>query len=309
MRLQRSDMVQNERIKMTQPGLDSADTSAMGGYRRIIRRLFRPFLVSVIAAVFALPLYLAVVNVFKTQDQILRAPIALPDPITFDNLIRILTRSDQLVFRALATSTAIVVVSVVCLVFLSSIIGFYISRHHTPLARALQVLFLLGMIVPPQVTLIPVVRLFRFLGLMGTFQGIVLFFVGGGLLSFGVFVYTGFAKNISTELDDAATVDGASEFRLFWQIVFPLMRPATATVMIFLSLWIWNEFLIPLIILGPIHGVTITTGIYFALGQASSIDYGQMFAMMFVSSLPMLIFFFVLQREFVAGLTSGALKG
>jgi raffinose/stachyose/melibiose transport system permease protein len=137
----------------------------------------------------------------------------------------------------------------------------------------------------------------------------VLYFVGGGLLSFGVFVYTGFVKNIPTDLDDAATVDGAGEFRLFWQIIFPLMRPATATVMIFLSLWIWNEFLIPLIILGPAQGVTVTTGIYFALGQASSISYGQMFSMMLISALPMLILFFALQREFVAGLSSGALKG
>jgi raffinose/stachyose/melibiose transport system permease protein len=202
-----------------------------------------------------------------------------------------------------------VLVSISGLVFFSSLIGYYIARHPTPLTRFLQILFLLGMLVPPQVTLIPVVRLFQGLHLMGTFQGLVLYFVGGGLLSFGVFVYTGFVKNIPTDLDDAAIVDGAGELRLFWQIIFPLMRPATATVMIFLSLWIWNEFLIPLIILGPAQGVTVTTGIYFALGQASSISYGQMFSMMLISALPMLILFFALQREFVAGLSSGALKG
>ena len=96
---------------------------------------------------------------------------------------------------------------------------------------------------------------------------------------------------------------------MFWQIVFPLMRPATATVTIFLSLWTWNEFLIPLLILGPARGMTITTGIYIAVGQSSSVDYGQMFAMMFLSALPMLVFFFALQKEFIAGLTVGSLKG
>ena len=274
-----------------------------------LQRSLQTVPIALIAAAFALPLYLAVVNVFKTQEQILRAPIALPSPFTLDNLIKILSRSDQLVFRGLATSAGVVLVSISGLVFFSSLIGYYSARHPTPLTRFLQILFLLGMLVPPQVTLIPVVRLFQGLHLMGTFQGLVLYFVGGGLLSFGVFVYTGFVKNIPTDLDDAAIVDGAGEFRLFWQIIFPLMRPATATVMIFLSLWIWNEFLIPLIILGPAQGVTVTTGIYFALGQASSISYGQMFSMMLISALPMLILFFVLQREFVAGLSSGALKG
>jgi raffinose/stachyose/melibiose transport system permease protein len=137
---------------------------------------------------------------------------------------------------------------------------------------------------------------------------VALFFIGGGLLSFAIFVYTGFVKNIPRELEEAATIDGASEFRMFWQVVFPLMRPATATVTTFLSLWTWNEFLIPLLILGPARGMTITTGMYIALGQTTS-DFGQMFAMMFLSALPMLIFFFALQKEFIAGLTAGSLKG
>ena len=144
--------------------------------------------------------------------------------------------------------------------------------------------------------------------MMGSFKGLILFWAGSGLLSFAVFVFTGFVKTIHRELDESAALDGASRFTLFWKIIFPLMRPATATVVIFLTLWIWNDFLLPLIIVGPSRGVTITTGIYTAVGTYTS-DFGQIFAMMFLSALPMLAFFFALQREFIAGLTSGTLKG
>jgi raffinose/stachyose/melibiose transport system permease protein len=272
-------------------------------------RVLQNALAAAIAATFALPLYLAFVNVFKTQQQILYHPMDLPGPFTLDNLWQVISRPDQLLLRSLGTSIVITVVSVVGIVFLASITGYYISRQNTRITQGLQVLFLAGLLVPPQVTLIPIVRVFKALGLMGTFQGVALFFIGGGLLSFAIFVYVGFVKNIPRELEEAATIDGADEFRLFWQIIFPLMRPATATVTIFLSLWTWNEFLIPLLILGPARGMTITTGIYIAVGQSSSVDYGQMFAMMFLSALPMLIFFFALQKEFIAGLTAGSLKG
>src|SRR5258708_15553123 len=266
-------------------------------------------IVAGMAATFALPLYLAFVSVFKTQQQILDQPMALPNPPTLSNLVQVFSRPDHLIFTSLATSLSITVVSVACIVFLASVTGYYIARQNSRLTQFLQVLFLAGLMVPPQVTLIPVVRVFRVLGLMGSFQGVALVFIGGGLLSFAIFVYTGFVKNIPRELEEAAIIDGAGEFRLFWQIVFPLMRPATATVTIFLSLWTWNEFLIPLLILGPARGMTVTTGVYLALGQASSIDYGQMFAFMFLSALTMLILFFILQQELILGLTAGSLKG
>jgi raffinose/stachyose/melibiose transport system permease protein len=266
-------------------------------------------LIVAITAAFALPLYLAVVNVFKTQDQILYQPVALPNPFTLKNMERVLSRPDHLVFNGVLTSLGITAAAVIGIIFFSSVIGYYLARSKTPLARLLHLLFAFGMMVPPHVTLIPVVRLFNTLGLMGTYPGVILFFVGGGMLSFGVFVYTGFVKNIPRELEEAAIIDGADEFRMFWQIIFPLLRPATATVAIFVSLWTWNEFLIPLLILGPARGNTITTGVYLALGQLSSIDYGQMFSMMFLASLPMLLLFFFLQREFIDGLAQGALKG
>ena len=272
---------------------------------RIISRL----VLILITAVFGLPLYMAVVNTFKTQEQILADPLGLPAPFTLDNLANAFSRPDNLIARGLLTSTILVVVSVFFIVIFSSAIGYYIARHNTRFTQGLQLLFLAGLMIPSQIYLIPIVQIFRKLHLIGSFSGMLLVFIGGGLLSFAVFVYSGFIKNIPLEVEEAALIDGANKFQMFWKILFPLLRPATATVVIFLSLWIWNEFLLPLILLGPGNGVTITLGVYMSLGQLYTINYGQMFAMMMIASLPMLAFFFAFQKEFIAGLTSGALKG
>jgi raffinose/stachyose/melibiose transport system permease protein len=272
------------------------------------RGILARILAGLVAIVFALPLYIALVNVFKTEEQITRYPIALPDPFTFENLISVVTRPDNLLFEGLKNSIVITVLSVITVVFFSSVIGYYIARSDKPYMRYLLLVFVAGMMVPVQVILIPAARILHWLGLIGTLQGLILLQTGGGMLSFAVFVYSGFIKNIPRELDESAMLDGASKFTLFWKIIFPLLRPATATVVIFVSLWTWNEFLLPLIVLGPGEGITITTGIFTAVDNLN-INYGMAFALMFLSSLPILGFFFALQKEFIAGLTGGSLKG
>jgi raffinose/stachyose/melibiose transport system permease protein len=274
-----------------------------------IKRVSWLVLLTLMTALFGLPLYMAVVNTFKTQDQIMGNPLAFPAPFTLDNLVKAFTRPDNLIVRGLGTSTLLVVYTVSLIVIFSSAIGYYIARHDTPFSRGLQLLFLAGLMIPVQIYLIPIVQIFRTLHLIGSIVGLLTVFTGGGMLSFAVFVYSGFIKNIPRELEEAAMIDGANAFQMFWRILFPLLRPATATVAIFLSLWTWNEFLQPLILLGPKGGVTITLGIYMSLGDLYTINYGQMFAMMMIASLPMLAFFFIFQKEFIAGLIGGALKG
>jgi len=272
-------------------------------------RIISQLVLILVTAVFGLPLYMAVVNTFKTQEQILADPLGFPAPFTLENLANALGRPDHLIARGLLTSTILVVASVFFIVIFSSAIGYYIARHNTRFTKGLQLLFLAGLMIPSQIYLIPIVQIFRKFHLIGSFSSMLVVFIGGGLLSFAVFVYSGFIKNVPVEVEEAALIDGANKFQMFWMILFPLLRPATAAVVIFLSLWIWNEFLLPLILLGPGKGVTITLGVYMSLGQLYTINYGQMFAMMMIASLPMLAFFFAFQKEFIAGLTSGALKG
>ncbi|MFG2626463.1 ABC transporter permease subunit [Streptomyces sp. NPDC048473] len=121
-------------------------------------------------------------------------------------------------------------------------------------------------------------------------------------------IFAGFVRSVPIELEQAAAIDGAGWFATFWRIIFPLLRPATASSVIFFGVWIWNDFLNPLIILGPGNGAAVTTGIYRSIGQYQA-DFGSVFGLMFLSSLPVLVLHLVLQKQFVKGLTGGATKG
>jgi raffinose/stachyose/melibiose transport system permease protein len=270
------------------------------------RGRLRPLVALAVSAVFAAPLYLALVNVFKPADTIRAHPLALPlSSFTTHNVVDAAQLS--LVQQGLKTSLIITVGSVLLMVPLSAMAAYYISRWDSKAARLLLLFFLFGLMLPPQIVLIPTTVILRKLHLMFTYWGVILNFAAY-YLPFGVFVFSGFLRSVSRELDEAGAIDGASSLKVFWRIIFPLMRPATASVVVVTALWTWNDFLSPLIILGAAHGVTITTGIYLAIGTFA-VDYGQEFGIMFLASLPILALFLFLQRHFVSGLTGGATKG
>jgi raffinose/stachyose/melibiose transport system permease protein len=267
----------------------------------------RPLVALVVAAVFFMPLYVALANVFKQGPLISKEPAALPIPPTLDNIVAVLSRPDNLYWVSLTNSIIVTGLSIIILTVLSAMLGHYIARSRSRWVRWLTLLLLSGLMIPPQVILLPIVRVLQLAHLMSTLQGLILFNVGY-YVPFGVFVFTGFIRSIPTELEESAAIDGASRFQTFWRIVFPLLRPATASVLIFLGVWIWNDFIDPLIILGPGQGTTVTTGIYRSIGQYQA-DFGSVFALMFLATLPVLIFFLALQKQFVKGLTGGATKG
>jgi raffinose/stachyose/melibiose transport system permease protein len=264
------------------------------------------FMVAVfVTLLFVLPVYIALASAFKSQAQILSSPLALPAPLTFDNLTTALDRRDHLVTGGLANSLLVTVLSVGILVPLSSVVAFWLSQQRPRVRSLLLVVFAIGLMVPPQTVLLPIVQLLRAIGLNNSYPGLILSNVGGGYLSFGVFVYFGFLRTVPRDLVEAARIDGASDLRVWWKIVMPLVRPATATVAIFLALWVWNDFLNPLFILGPRQGQTITTGIYVSLGTYST-DYGQLFGIMFLAACIPVVGYLLTQREFIHGLMAGA---
>ena len=267
----------------------------------------RPVTAVAVAAVFFLPLYVALVNVFKRGSLITKEPAALPIPPTLDNIVAVMRRPDHLYWVSLTNSLLVTGLSIIVLTVLSAMLGHYISRARSRWVRWLTLLLLSGLMIPPQVILMPIVRVLQLTHLMTTLQGLILFNVGY-YIPFGVFVFSGFIRSIPVELEESAAIDGASRFQAFWRIVFPLLRPATASVLIFLGVWIWNDFIDPLVILGPSQGTTVTTGIYRSIGQYQA-DFGSVFALMFLATLPVLIFFLLLQKQFVKGLTGGATKG
>jgi raffinose/stachyose/melibiose transport system permease protein len=269
--------------------------------------VLRPVVAVLVSALFFVPLYLVCVNVIKQGPLITKEPAALPVPPTLDNLRAVLTRPDNLFWVSLTNSIVVTVLSVLVLTVLSAMLGHYLARNRSPWTRGLTLVLLCGLMIPPQVILMPIADVLRIAHLMTTLQGLILFNVGY-YVPFGVFVFTGFIRSVPAELEEAAVIDGASRMQVFWRIVFPLLRPATASVMIFLGVWIWNDFIDPLVILGPSQGTTVTTGLYRSIGQYQA-DYGSVFALMFLATLPVLIFYLALQKHFVKGLTGGATKG
>jgi raffinose/stachyose/melibiose transport system permease protein len=261
----------------------------------------------VVSAVFFIPLYYVLSNVFKRGDEIADHPAALPLPPTLANISAVLTRPDGLFWVSLVNSMVVTLLSILVLTVLSAMLGHYLARSAKRWTKVLTLVLLAGLMIPPQVILIPITEVLRITGLMATLQGLVLFNVGY-YVPFGVFVFTGFIRGVPVELEEAALLDGANRQQVFWRIVFPLLRPATASVLIFLGVWIWNDFIDPLIILGPSQGTTVTTGIYRSIGQYQA-DLGSVFALMFLATLPVLIFYLALQKQFVKGLTGGATKG
>ena len=258
-------------------------------------------------AIYALPLYLAIINTFKTNKQIVQDPAGAPAPFTFNNVVKVLTDPESDLVPTLLRTVIITVLVVILAVLLGSMLGYYVARHESSVTRVLMLLLLLGLAIPSQVLLIPLSQTLRALGLMGTYAGLIVSDVGF-FVPFAVLIFSRFIGSIPRELDESANIDGAGPLRTYFSIIFPLTRPAAASVAIFISVWVWNDFVNPLILLGPATGTTIMAGLYRTLGQYTS-DFGTTFAYMFVASLPILIIFLALQRSFISGLTSGATKG
>ncbi|SDJ01958.1 carbohydrate ABC transporter permease [Nonomuraea jiangxiensis] len=267
----------------------------------------RPLVALFVGVVFFLPLYLVLVNVFKPGADIVPDPAGLPLPPTLANIEAVLSRPDHLFTFGLVNSIAVTALSITILTVVSAMLGHYLARSRRVLAKVAMVVLLCGLMIPAPVILAPVTSVLKTLGLMTTLQGLVLVNVGY-YVPFGVLLFSGFVKAVPRELEEAAELDGAGKARVFWQVVFPLLRPASASVLIFLGVWIWNDFLTPLIVLGPDSGTTVTVGVYRAIGQHQS-DFGAVFAFMFLATLPILVFYLALQKNFVKGLTGGAVKG
>jgi raffinose/stachyose/melibiose transport system permease protein len=267
----------------------------------------RPLVSLFVGVAFFLPLYLVLVNVFKRGSDIVPNPAGLPIPPTLDNISAVLSRPDRLFTYGLINSVAVTALSITIVTVLSAMLGHYLARSKRLLAKVAMVTLICGLMIPTPVILTPITVVLKTLGLMTTLQGLVLVNVGY-YMPFGVLLFMGFVKAVPLELEEAAELDGASKARVFWQVVFPLLRPASASVLIFLGVWIWNDFLTPLILLGPDSGTTVTVGVYRAIGQHQS-DFGAVFAFMFLATLPILVFYLALQKNFVKGLTGGAVKG
>ncbi len=266
--------------------------------------ILQTLLLCLLAVFFLVPLYLTVVNAFKTGSEVMSAPLSLPIPPIFEGIERILTNKSNNILGMYRNSIILVVCAVPINVAISSLASYYIARNNTKLSRFLRIYFLFGLMIPYVIVYIPLSMMVRALGLSFGVPLLILVFISGGI-SFATFMYTNTIKTIPLELEEAAALDGASKFYTFWKIVFPLIKPCTATVVIFNGLSVWNDFMTPLL-LGQVK--TITVGIYTAIGPHST-DWALVFGYLLFAMVPIVIAFLFMQKQFIAGLTAGAAKG
>lgn len=252
------------------------------------------------------PLYLTVVTAFKTQPEIAANSIfALPESWRFDNFTQAIELTGF--FQAFWNSLVITVPTVILTVFAHSIIGYVIARNmHKKSYKVIYYYIVSAMFVPFSILMLPLVTQTASWGIDNRYGMILLYLVLN--LAFNVFLYTGFIKSIPMELEEAAVIDGASEWQIFWRVIFPLLKPMNATVAILTTLGTWNDFMLPLVILGGRRqAATIPLTQYIFESQFSA-NYSLAFASYLLAILPMLLVYILAQKWIISGVTRGALK-
>lgn len=266
--------------------------------------LFTEFIMLAVCIVFMVPIYYLFVSTFKTQREIVEAPLALPSSLNLVNYMRALETMDF--FRHFFNSLLITSLSVILIVVLGSMAAYAIARRPNRFTKFLRSYFLIGFMIPLQTTMLPLFLIMKHLGLINTYQGLIFLHSNGAV--FALFLYTGFIRAMPRDLEEASFVDGAGVFRTFWQIVFPLLRPVTATLVIFNTIWIWNDFLLSYLFLSSNDKSTLIMQVYNGVGLYF-IDWSIMMPVLVLAVTPMIIFYIVMQRHIVAGLTAGSLRG
>ena len=260
------------------------------------------------AGIFLFPILLVVLNSFKSRLYISTEPFALPDPATFVGWANYRAGLQTAGFAAaFGRSVFITVGSVLLLVVGCSMTAWYMARTNSRLCKGLYYLFVFSMIVPFQMVMYTLTYVVGALGL-DTVVGILPVYLGFGS-GLSVFMLTGFVRGIPAEIEEAATMDGAGPVQTFFRVVFPILRPAAVTVAILNAMWIWNDYLLPYLVLGT-GQKTVPVAIQIAMqGAYGATDYGGLMAMLVLAILPIVAFYLLGQRYIISGVIAGAVKG
>ncbi|TBL72428.1 carbohydrate ABC transporter permease [Paenibacillus thalictri] len=258
----------------------------------------------VLAAVAIVPFYFVLLNTLKTRTELTGSPLTLPKQITLANYAEAFRKMDLSV--SFTNSLLITVVSVTLIVLFGAMAAYPVSRIKNGWTKGLLSYFLIGFMVPLQTTMVPLFIIIKKLGLVNQIGGLMLIYSAQCVFSF--FMYQGFMKTVPRELEEAATIDGCSLWQGFWKIVFPLLKPVTVTVIIFESMWIWNDFMFAYLFLHSKKSMTLVLEIFQGVGEFTN-DWPTMLSTMVIILLPSVVFYLFMQRHIISGLTSGALKG
>ena len=264
------------------------------------------FIVTVILAVlFIYPVYFAVISAFKSNGEILKAPLAFPTELYLQNFKDLFAKTDF--FTAIWHTVFLTVVSEVLIILVVPLSAYAIERHNSKATKFVSAYFTAGMMIPFHLYMFPLFKEMKVFHIYGTLWGPVICYIAGSV-AFGTLLYTSFLKGVPIDIEEAAKIDGCTEFKAFWRVVFPLLGPCTASLVVLNGLSIWNDFLMPYLALPSNQAKTITVAVYSFVGQYTA-RWDIVFAGTLISLVPALIIYVSLQKYFVKGIMSGAAKG
>lgn len=272
------------------------------GKQKKIKKGILILTIFVLIIIFCFPVYMALLTSLKSQEEISRSILSLPSSLRLENYRAAMEKSDFA--RSLLNSCIVTFPSVVLIVLCASMGGYAIARYggRNKGFRILDKIYLASLMIPFQILMIPIYKIFKELRLQNSLFGMILLLTGTSI-AYATFLYVGFVKSIPRELEDAAMIDGCGPYRTFFKIVFPLMKPVAALHV----MWLWNDFNIALIVLQKEEVRTLTVKQYYFFGEHTA-DYGIAFSASIICMLPVLLFFVFSQRYLVEGIASGAVK-
>ncbi len=275
-------------------------------------------IVGIAIAVYVLfPFYLVVMNSFKNQASIVASPVSLAGASfsqLMTNLDKVINNSNFQFWYAFGTSVVVTIISLILLALFGGMAAWVISRNNKKMwATVIYMIFIASMIIPFQVVMLPLISTFRDVGkfvgisMLQSIPGIVFAYCGfGGAMT--VFILTGFIKGIPYELEEAASIDGCSPEGTFFRIIFPLLTPVITTVTILNGMWIWNDYLLPSLMLGQNGKVkTLPVAVQAFVGSYVK-QWDLILTAALLAIIPMIVIFIVAQKQIMSGMVEGAIK-
>ena len=263
---------------------------------------------SIISIGYIFPIMLVFINSFKKKAYISRKPFDIPNGkmyVGLENYVRGIKQANF--FEGAKWSTVITVGSVFLIILCTSMCAWYIVRVKNALTKAIYYLCLFAMIVPFQMEMFTLSKLANSLGL-NTPWGLWIIYLGFGA-GLSVFMFTGFVKSIPIEIEEAAMIDGCNPLQTFFGVVLPVLKPTCVTVAILQTMWIWNDYLLPYLVLNLKKYITIPIAVQYLKGGYGSVDKGAMMGVLVLAIIPIIIFYLFCQRYIIEGVVAGAVKG
>lgn len=263
---------------------------------------------TLLSIAYVFPIVLVVVNSFKKKAYISRKPFAIPKDKMFvgmENYINGIKKTEY--FEAFGWTLFITVFSVFVIILCTSMCAWYINRVITNTTKTIYYLCLFSMVVPFQMVMFTLSKIANMLKL-NTPWGLIIIYLGYGA-GLAVFMFSGFVKSIPIEIEEAAMIDGCTPIQTFFQVVFPIMKPTCVTVAILETMWIWNDYLLPYLVLDIKKYKTIPIAIQYLRGGYGAIDMGAMMGVLVLSIIPIVVFYLCCQKYIIEGVVAGAVKG